>query len=189
MKINKFTEAAEGIFSCNDCGAFGPDVMKIQHHLNCTPGESEKWEDHYGDYASIDPGKELAFIKAGNAIFTIRNENTGGRFTFKVQRHEKKAGDAVWFVRVLTNQDNNKDYTFIGTFWKENAYRHSPRSTIGKDAPSTRVIDWFLTKMRFGNLPDYVKVYHEGRCGRCSKRLTVPESLLSGYGPECIKFI
>src|SRR5262249_13335004 len=29
------------------------------------------------------------------------------------------------------------------------------------------------------------KLLHEGRCGRCGRRLTVPESIESGYGPEC----
>jgi hypothetical protein len=35
-------------------------------------------------------------------------------------------------------------------------------------------------------MPDGVVIWHEGRCGRCGRRLTVPESIESGYGPECI---
>jgi hypothetical protein len=31
------------------------------------------------------------------------------------------------------------------------------------------------------------KVHHEGRCGRCGRTLTVPESIESGIGPECAK--
>jgi hypothetical protein len=29
------------------------------------------------------------------------------------------------------------------------------------------------------------EVYHEGRCGRCNRKLTVPESIETGLGPEC----
>jgi hypothetical protein len=32
---------------------------------------------------------------------------------------------------------------------------------------------------------DKLEVWHEGRCGRCGRRLTVPESIESGLGPEC----
>jgi hypothetical protein len=32
-------------------------------------------------------------------------------------------------------------------------------------------------------------VHHEGRCGRCGRTLTVPESIESGFGPECINYV
>ncbi|MGQ4872128.1 MAG: DUF6011 domain-containing protein, partial [Candidatus Thorarchaeota archaeon] len=32
-------------------------------------------------------------------------------------------------------------------------------------------------------LPEKVRIWHEGKCGRCGRRLTVPESIESGYGP------
>ena len=31
--------------------------------------------------------------------------------------------------------------------------------------------------------------WHEGRCGRCGRKLTVPESIEAGYGPECINLV
>jgi hypothetical protein len=37
------------------------------------------------------------FVKAGDAVFTIENENTGNRVTFRVQKHGEKD---VWFVKV-----------------------------------------------------------------------------------------
>jgi hypothetical protein len=30
-----------------------------------------------------------------------------------------------------------------------------------------------------------LEVWHEGRCGACGRRLTVPESIERGLGPEC----
>jgi len=32
-------------------------------------------------------------------------------------------------------------------------------------------------------------VFHEGACGRCGRTLTVPESIASGFGPECIRYV
>ena len=28
-------------------------------------------------------------------------------------------------------------------------------------------------------------VYHVGKCGKCGKKLTTPESILTGLGPTC----
>lgn len=30
-----------------------------------------------------------------------------------------------------------------------------------------------------------LQIFHEGRCGRCGRVLTVPESVETGFGPEC----
>jgi len=34
-------------------------------------------------------------------------------------------------------------------------------------------------------MPPQMDVHHEGRCGRCNRKLTVPESIENGLGPEC----
>jgi hypothetical protein len=36
-----------------------------------------------------------------------------------------------------------------------------------------------------GVLGRLLEVWHEGRCGRCGRALTVPESVERGIGPEC----
>jgi hypothetical protein len=32
---------------------------------------------------------------------------------------------------------------------------------------------------------EQLEIWHEGRCARCNRRLTVPASIASGFGPEC----
>ena len=123
----------------------------------------------------------LDFIFAGNALFTCRNTKSGNRFTFKVTKHKK---DDVFFVKVLTNPDV---YEFIGSIRKESAYKHSPKSRISTEAQSVRVFDFLVNKLRTNTLPEFVEIWHEGRCGRCGRTLTVPESIESGFGPECVK--
>lgn len=34
-------------------------------------------------------------------------------------------------------------------------------------------------------LPTQVQFWHEGRCGHCGRRLTVPASIFTGFGPDC----
>ena len=127
-----------------------------------------------------------SFIKAGKAIFTLVNEETGNRFTYKVKRLENKE---IWFVSVLNGPDNYVNYKYLGTIFDKD-FRSTSKSKIGKDSLSYKAFDWLNKMLNFDKeLPENVKVLHEGRCGRCGRRLTVPESIESGFGPECITMI
>lgn len=122
----------------------------------------------------------LKFIFAGKSVVTFVNTNTGNRFTFKL----KQAKDSnLFFVSVLTNPDT---YTYIGTCVEGN-YKHGKKSNITKDAQSVKVFEFMLSRLKSDNLPDFLEVWHEGFCGKCGKRLTVPSSILNGLGPDCIK--
>jgi hypothetical protein len=130
--------------------------------------------------------KEFALL--GNATFTIMNVETGNRFTFKLTR-SKPNGDPtkppVTFVKVLTGADNESDYEFIGTVFSDGSFRRSAKSRISEKAPSVIAFSWYWRHLMEGTLPPNVHTYHEGRCGRCGRLLTVPESVERGIGPEC----
>ena len=97
-------------------------------------------------------------------------------------------------MALLSGPDNEADYKYLGRiarsmFW---AGRRVPREgDIGRDAPSMRAFAWAWQQIvsagiRGGALPDSLEIWHEGRCGRCARKLTVPSSVASGFGPECI---
>ena len=122
----------------------------------------------------------LKFMFSGKSIFTFINTQTGNRFTFKI----KQAKDSnLFFVSVLTNPDQ---YTYIGTCI-EGKYKHGKKSQISETAQSVKVFKYVLVKLLSDTLPDFIEVWHEGFCGKCGKRLTVPSSILSGIGPDCMK--
>jgi hypothetical protein len=124
------------------------------------------------------------FVLAGKAIFTVENEKTGNRFTFKVKQAKDHDGTVkpVWFVSVLNGPDNGSNYAYIGTIF-ENHFRWTAKSTVSRECQSFKVFDWMMKSNLL--LPTFVKIHHEGRCGRCGRRLTVPESIKNGLGPEC----
>jgi hypothetical protein len=139
-------------------------------------------------------GSDLnTFIFAGNATFTLVNESTGNRFTYRI----RKAGYGtstfnenvgIFYVSVLNGSDNNSSYTFLGTYFggTNQMYRHSLKSKIGISAGSNQVITWFFSKfIKNPTLFSTIKVHHAGKCGRCGKKLTTPESVKSGLGPKC----
>jgi hypothetical protein len=125
------------------------------------------------------------FVLAGKAIFTVQNEKTGNRFTYKVkQAQDDGAPKKVWFVSVLNGPDNGSNYAYIGTIFG-NDFRHTKKSTVTPEAQSFKVFAWMIKHNL--TLPEFVKLHHEGFCCRCGRRLTVPESIKSGMGPECAK--
>lgn len=134
---------------------------------------------------SVDASGVADFALAGNARFTVVSNRTGTRFTFRVRQTQE---GNPWFVSVLTGGDNTSDYTYLGTLFQDGAYRHGRKSTISATAPSAKAADWFFNKaLRDPEAMAQCTVYHEGRCGRCGRVLTVPSSIASGIGPECAK--
>lgn len=122
----------------------------------------------------------LKFMFAGNSIATFVNTKTDNRFTFKVKQ---KKYTNLFFVSVLTGADT---YTYIGTV-VSGEFRHGKKSKITKESQSVRVFQYVLTNLINSSLPNFVEVWHDGRCGKCGKTLTVPSSIANGLGPECIK--
>jgi len=131
----------------------------------------------------------LRFAYAGKSTLTLVSVKTGARFTYRISA----APDGqAHFVGVLTGADNDRDYSYLGriargVFWLG---RKVPRAgDISTDAPSAKAFDWFWRQLAKGNLPDTLEVWHEGRCGRCGRKLTVPASIESGFGHECINHV
>lgn len=125
------------------------------------------------------------FIFAGNATFTVVSEATGVRFTYRVRQSDD---GRVYFVKVLVGPDNESSYAYAGIIRNNGGPRTfttTRASKVGKDAPSVKGFEWLLRRLNADEEPNGAEVWHEGRCGRCGRTLTVPESIARGIGPTC----
>lgn len=132
------------------------------------------------------PADRMGYLLAGRAVFTVRNTTTGNRFTFKVTLAEKRqeSDPPTWFVAVLSGPDNTTSYRYLGLI-RDGAYRPNFAKTAA-DAPSQKAAYWLMSRVLTGiDLPTGVEMRHSGRCGRCGRLLTDPESITRGLGPEC----
>lgn len=130
----------------------------------------------------------IRYIFAGKGKITLRSAKTQTRFTYAIERaadNPQFPGEAH-FVHVLNGPD---DFTFLGTIRQRQGWRHGKKSKVSEAALSAVAWAWSWSQLSRGRLPDTLEVWHEGRCGRCGKVLTVPESIASGFGPECIKHV
>lgn len=131
----------------------------------------------------------LRFALAGNARLTLVSKKTQHRFTYRIRQpkepNQPPGAEPPHFVQVLTGPDNTGDFTFLGTIFKRGEYRIGRKSPISAAAPSAMAWAWFWPRLLKDRIPETMEVWHEGRCGRCGRALTVPESIERGIGPEC----
>lgn len=133
---------------------------------------------------------DKTFVLAGRAVFTVSNP-AGERYTFRVT-HKPAAGKwaETWFAALLTGPNNESDYTYLGIVEPEGKVRLTGKSPYPETALPVKVLA-FALRVAWGvqKLPDGYAFHHEGKCGRCGRTLTVPESVESGIGPECAKMM
>ena len=159
-------------------------------------------------YRLVDAQEALRFILAGNSFFTVKSR-TGNRYTFQVMapkdelpaenplpgmediREIRRNYDSeTRFVKVLTGPDNEDNYSYIGILnTRTNLFRLTKKSRMTSDSLPVKAISWLVAKLAAGLMPTTCELWHEGFCGRCGRKLTVPESIQSGYGPECIQIM
>jgi hypothetical protein len=123
------------------------------------------------------------FALAGNAVFTLQSLKTGTRFTFRVRIAEDNS--TMSFVSVLIGPDNCQDYRYLGFIRRGVFFHGGPKAKISAEAPSVKAFRWFWEHTANGKPTPQLEVSHAGRCGKCGRQLTVPESIASGFGPEC----
>lgn len=125
------------------------------------------------------------FVLGGNAIITIESGVTGKHFTYKIQQSNRD--NNLYFIKNLRGSDNESDYTYIGCYFAD-----TKTFVVEKKYKDTEVYGWpksiqairYLMN-RLDNVPEKLIVYHNGRCCRCGRTLTTPESIKKGIGPEC----
>lgn len=128
-----------------------------------------------------------AFALAGKATISLQSGLTGMHYTYKITKHKDK--NDLYFINLLHGPDNEDDYQYIGCYYADTEY-FNPCKTWKERAvfswpPSLRAIKFFFEHIN--DIPDKLFVYHEGRCGKCGRKLTTPESIERGFGPECYK--
>lgn len=132
-----------------------------------------------------DPYAILDFLFAGRAVFTLQSTRTGTHFTFRMRRAKDK--DDFYFLDLLTGPSNESDFQYIGTLSGSPGQRISWKFKYPPESPALKGLEWFLLNLYNPTKLAQAEFYHESKCGRCGRTLTVPSSVETGIGPECAK--
>lgn len=145
----------------------------------------------------LDPKKAMEFIAAGKAKFTLVGKEN--RFTYYVMqpKFNKKPAENMRFVKVMDSKRSN-DLTYIGLL-KFDGKRWNfdfriPTSLPSEFASFTREsleVKAFKKAIEIYQHPECantpMEIWHEGSCCCCARPLTVPESIVLGWGQVCLK--
>ncbi len=132
------------------------------------------------------------FVLAGDAIFTIETPDHGHR-TYRVQKVEASLRwPESYFAKLLTGPDNTRSYTYLGKLDPDTGLvTATARSMKFNGTYPLTLLNRTLARVWVNDHSAYethgYTTHHEGRCGRCGRTLTVPESVENGIGPECMK--
>jgi hypothetical protein len=158
----------------------------------------------------------LMHVLAGRSILTVKSKRSGQHFTFRFSRPDVEQANQyamargtmdaarrprpVWVALYggvqgdfLNEGAERRNWSFIGTIWPEDTFRFSKsnKSKLPDSDPAVLTVAWIASKIQHHAdvLLEQGEWWHEGICGRCGRRLTVPESIESGFGPECRKAV
>lgn len=127
------------------------------------------------------------FVFAGNALLTVVSRRSGNRMTFKFRRPKEEGRPRPTWVSLAAGDAVGQ---FLGTVWGDHGaheIRRSGKVSVSDAANAPRLLAWIMACLD-GKVADplgQAEFWHEGRCGRCGRTLTVPESIATGLGPEC----
>jgi hypothetical protein len=130
---------------------------------------------------------DFKFFTGGNAYFTVSGPK--GHFTFRIRAPKSiaKQGRKVLFCHAMTGSDNESHYSYLGIM-RDGQIHLTNKSKFGPMDQRLEVVNWALRQVLHGReLPEGYAIQHEGRCCVCARKLTNPESISSGIGPECAK--
>lgn len=138
------------------------------------------------------------WLLAGDATFTIEvpaalveHHDYRPHYTYRVQRVPAK-GDypESIFVKLLTGPDNTSSFTYLGKLDEFTGQVRTTAKSAKLDGTTPhKLLNRILARVWGGDHDAYeshgFRTHHEGRCGRCGRKLTTPESVERGIGPEC----
>lgn len=126
--------------------------------------------------------------KLFNGRYTIESTRTGEHRTFRVETEFSMDG-VVRPISLLTGpeNDNPDHYTVFG--YVSEAGIQVLESMRGDDKLFEQYADMLWTLSLDGAFSSWAargyRIYLEGRCLRCNRLLTTPDSIKRGIGPRC----
>ena len=124
------------------------------------------------------------YLLGGKGIITVRSVKSGKHFTFKIGKPSRVDGPQILFVSLLIGREN---FEYLGHLGVAGMSFTTSGKTTATIVTAGKAFEFLIGCLKRGALHADLEVSHEGRCGCCGKRITNPESLAAGIGPECMK--
>lgn len=139
---------------------------------------------------NISLDNALKFMLAGKSEFVMHSTKTNQDFTYRLTRKVSKDDDTkfIYFV----NAKMGAFWQYAGLMWydeesEQYKYAQGKNGKVEASNLTIKSLLFVINKLHRNEIPLHLEVFHTGTCGRCGKKLTTPESILTGLGPECCR--
>jgi len=144
--------------------------------------------------SNINPLSLPHFFFAGKAVLTFQNQDKGTHITVKSTQARDKADRKIklpyFFINIRVLGDKESGSVFAGTIFQDTlTYKLS--SKVNEGGQMDQIMRFLISALKRPAVlkERRVSLLHEGRCCRCSLPLTHPESIETGFGPDCLKTV
>jgi hypothetical protein len=164
--------------------------------------QAEFGNGEMGDAHIMDRQQAVEYILAGAGTVTFKNTQSGNHLSFSFGKPSDGNGSSPIFVSLENapgfDADRRPEWVsnYLGAIWSQARFvtagkRDSKKRVQTEEAwgEYLAIFNWTWSRLLSGRLPVTVEICHEGSCGRCGRRLTDPQSIERGFGPECAKVL
>lgn len=125
------------------------------------------------------------YLYGGKGIVTLESP-TGKYHTYAFERPKKKNvfDPSVLFVHVKIDSGYWRYIGMVNSY----GFHTTAKSEMSINSDEVRGAKYIVSMSRYeGESP--MKLYHEGVCAVCGRKLTTPKSIARGVGPRCAKIL
>lgn len=160
------------------------DVNK--HEASLVDEHGELYQESRYDM-SRNSGLLRQYICGGRGIVTLENINTKIHHTYEFRRpnNPEEFDDHILFVYTLV-RDNT--WMYVGMYRTDYyVFRLTRASRFRSDSEIVRGVKYLVRRSNSDkSITDSpMRIYHEGICAICGRKLTTPKSIMLGMGPQC----
>ena len=123
------------------------------------------------------------YIHGGHGVVTLQSPS-GKYFTycFKKPYGKDKFKEGTLFAYCI---EGKHEYNYVGMYDLK-SFRKTNQSCYEEDSEQFKGAR-YIVYMSLKDFNTPMKLYHEGVCCLCGKKLTDPKSIERGIGPQCLK--
>lgn len=139
---------------------------------------------------NIELNHALAYMLAGKSEFTLHSTKVNKDFYYKLTKKAKLDNNEEYIY--FLNIKQGSEWVYAGVVWydnKDNTFKFAKgaKGTLDNNNLNVKSLLFVLNKLYRKEEVQHCLVFHSGKCGVCGKKLTTPESILTGLGPQCAK--
>lgn len=144
--------------------------------------------------SNVNPLALPTLFFAGRATLTFRNPVKETHMTIKVKqardKNDRKKKLPIFFLSVSLLGDRQTGYIHAATIFQDTMNIKLSASAQSNEQ-LVKVVQFIWSALHNPQMlrDRKVALLHEGRCCRCSMPLTHPESINTGFGPDCLEHI